>query len=101
MNSPEIAKIKQSRKRLLEYLNILYGTPLVLNTLFEAMIGIDYSYDLPIFVKDIKYLKDKGYIEFIDEKIGGGTVYLRKVISLTPKGKEIAEGTQTDPALEL
>jgi hypothetical protein len=98
---PDVVKIKLSRKRLLETLNIIYPTPLQTKTVFESISYVDSEYDFPLFKKDVAYLVQKGYLEFIDEKIGGLMAWEKKVIGLTAEGKEIAEHTQNDPALEI
>jgi len=99
--TPEAAGIIIRRKRILQYLGVMYGIPLRLGTLYNSIVYIDPDYDFPLFQKDIKYLRDKGYIEFIDEKIGGADEYRKKVVGLTPDGKEVAEGTDFDKALEI
>jgi len=98
---PEVLTIKIRRKRILEYLGIIYGTPIELGTLYNQIVYVDPTYDISLFQKDITYLKAKSYIEFIDEKIGGASEYRKKVIGLTADGKEVAEGTDTDDALEI
>jgi len=101
MAYPEAVKIKQIRKMILGNLNILYPTAMRLDSLFRTLIGIDPTYDDSLFAKDITYLQEKGYLEFVDDKIGGAGEFKKKVTKLTPEGKEIAERTQTDPALEI
>jgi len=99
---PEAVKIKIQRNRILSVLDTMYPTPLQLGTLYESgCCYIDPAYSFELFTKDISYLKDKGYVEFIDEKIGGAGEFKKKVVGLTARGKEIAEQTQTDPALEI
>jgi len=98
---PDVLKIKISRKRILSFLNTLYPTPLQLQTIYDSSMYIDPAYDFALFAKDIAYLKAKGYIEFIDEKIGGVPEFGKKVAGLTARGKEIAERTQSDAALEI
>jgi len=98
---PEVLKIKVARKRILGFLNMMYPTPLQLGTIFDSIGYLDPSYDFVLFQKDITYLRDKNWIEFIDEQIGGVSQFKKKVIGLTAEGKEIAERTQTDPALEI
>ena len=99
---PEVLKIKLARKRILSMLNIMYPTPLQLGTLYDRALGyIDPTYDFSLYQKDIMYLKAKGYIEFIDDIIGGAGEFRKKVISLTAEGKEIAERPQIDDALEI
>jgi len=99
--TPEAQSIIIRRKRILQYLSSMYPTPLQLGTLYNSIIYIDPDYDFPLFQKDIKYLSDKDYVEFIDEKIGGADEYRKKVVGLTPDGKEVAEGTDFDKALEI
>jgi hypothetical protein len=95
----DIFKIKEARRRLLFGLNVLYESPITLRSLYNSFCSINY--DKGLFAKDITYFYDKGWIEFIDDKIGGADKFMDKVIKLTAEGKEIAEGTQTDPALEI
>jgi len=99
---PEVLKIKIARKRILAFLNIMYGTPLTLHTIYDqSLCYVDPTYDFSLFKKDIIYLKEKGYIEFVDDKIGGAVEFEKKVVRLTTLGKEIAERTRTDRALEI
>jgi hypothetical protein len=98
---PEVLKIKVTRKRILTFLNMMYPTPLQLITIFESVGYLDRNYDMSLFKKDINYMFAKDWLEFVDEKIGGGLPFEKRVILLTAEGKEIAERTQTDPALEI
>ena len=98
---PEAAKIKQMRLLILSNLNRLYPTPLQIRTLYRVMCGFDENYSISLFQKDITYLKQKGYLEYIDEKIGGAKSFQDKFVGLTAEGKEIADRTQTDSALEI
>lgn len=102
MNNPvDILKIKLDRRRVLEYLNIMYPSPLQVRTLYYSIINVNPVYDLSTCKKDIAYLLSKKWIEFVDEKIGGMAEFESKVIALTAAGKEIAEGTSTDKSLEI
>ena len=101
MREIEPTKIKQMRILLLENLNRMYPTPLQMRTLFKVLIGFDENYDKSLMAKDLNYLKQKGYIEYVDEQIGGAISFESKFAGLTFKGKEIAERTQSDPALEI
>ena len=98
---PEAVKIMQMRKLILENLNRLYPTPVLVGTLYKVMCGFDEHYDFSLFQKDIVYLSQKSYIRFIDDVIGGSTSFRSKVIGLTAQGKEIADRTQRDSALEI
>jgi len=99
-NKTDIVKIKQARGRLLTNLNLFYPTPVVLESLYRTVCG-DPTYNKALFEKDITYFYQKKYIEFIDEKLGGSDDFYKKVVTLTGLGKEIAEGTRTDDALEI
>jgi len=98
---PEAVRIMQLRKLILENLNRLYPTPIQVGTLYKVMCGFDEHYDFSLFQKDLIYLNQKSYIRFVDEAIGGSSSFRSKVIGLTAEGKEIADRTQTDKALEL
>ena len=97
----EVLKIKISRKRIMTFLNIMYPTPVQLQTIYQSAMNLDPAYDFSLFRKDIAYLKAKGYIEFIDDKLGGADEFEKKVAGLTAESKEIAERTQRDAALEI
>ena len=96
----DILRIKQARGRLLTNLNLFYPSPVTLTTLYRTVCD-DPLYNKSLFCKDISYFAQKGYIEFIDERLGGSDDFYKKVCTLTARGKEIAEGTQTDEALEI
>lgn len=101
MTDPEAIKKKQMRVLILSNLNRVYPTPLQVRTLYRVMLGFDENYDISLLQKDVTYLKQKGYIEFIDDVIGGATSFGDKCLGLTAAGKEIADRTQTDDALEI
>ncbi len=94
-------KMKQVRTTILGNLNRMYPTPLQVRTLYRVMIAFDENYSLSLMEKDVTYLKQKGYVEYIDEMLGGGDSFEKKVLALTAEGKEIADRTQTDDALEI
>ena len=100
MNSEPI-KIKQARRMILQNLDMVYPSGLIVKSLYQTVCSLDEMYDFNLFGKDIAYLKDKGYIRYIDDVIGGSDSFGKKVVKLTFKGKEIAERTQSDPALEI
>jgi len=93
-------KIKQQRGLVIFNLGHFYPTPVRLDTLYRT-VCMDETYDKELFRRDIHYLKQKGYIAFVDDKIGGLDSFDARVVILTETGKEIAEGTMTDPALEI
>jgi hypothetical protein len=96
-------KIVLHRRSILTNLNLLYPTAVRLDTLYRTVCGYDPTYGKDLFAKDICYFADKRWISFLDAAIGGvgqGN-FLSRVIKLTADGKEIAEQTMSDPALEL
>ena len=101
MSNIEVMKIKQMRKRILDNLNIMYPTGMRLDSLFRTVIPFDQTYDANLFKKDMTYLKEKNYICYVDEALGGFANFMSKVAKLTVDGKEVAEGTDTDKALEF
>lgn len=101
MADVESTRIKQVRQLILANLNILCPTAVMLRTLFRGVLAVHPTYDQSLFEKDIWYLKEKAYIEYIDDIIGGAPNWIKKVVRLTASGKEIAERTATDPALEI
>lgn len=98
---PEAVRIMQLRKWVLENLNRLYPTPIQVGTLYKVMCGFDEHYDFTLFQKDIMYLRQKAYLYYVDEAIGGSESFRSRYIGLTAEGKEIADSTQTDSALEI
>jgi len=98
---PETVKMMQMRLLILNNLNRLYPTPLQVRTLYRVLCGFDENYSISLIQKDITYLKQKGYLEYIDERIGGATGFGEKCIGLTAEGKEIADRTQINGALEI
>lgn len=101
MREVEPTRIKQMRQFILSNLNRVYPTPLQVRTLFKVLTGFDEHYDKSLLAKDLSYLKQKGYIEHVDDQIGGSPTFEDKFIGLTADGKDIADRTQTDPALEI
>jgi hypothetical protein len=96
----EVIKIKQARGRLLTNLNLFYPTPVTVATLYRTVCD-DPAYNKTLLLKDLTYFHQKGYIEYVDEAVGGSDEFEKKVCRLTDTGKEVAEGTRKDPALEV
>ena len=96
----EATRIKQQRGFLLTNLNLFYPSPVQLGSLYRTLCE-DPLYNRALYKKDITYFQQKGYIEFVDDAIGGADEFDKKVVRLSAKGKEIAEQTMTDPALEI
>ena len=100
MSTPEAFIIKQARRMILEALNMTYPSGMFLDSLFRVTVGIDPTYDRSLFVKDISYLIAKGYVEYVSSPISQ-QIFSKKIASLTATGKEIADQTMTDKALEI
>jgi hypothetical protein len=100
MNDSSVVKIKQMRRQIMTHLNIFYPAGMKLDWLYRTVTPLDETYDNGLFVKDIAYLKGKGYIRFADEPLGGST-FLAHVAILTEAGKDIADRTATDPTLNI
>ncbi len=96
----DVIKIKQARGRLLTNLNLFYPSAVRLDTLYRTVCG-DPAYNKALFEKDVTYFGQKKYIEFVDDILGGADDFYHKVVTLTAEGKEVAEGTTIDPALEI
>lgn len=101
MTAAEVLIIKQQRRNLLTNLNLLYPHPMQVQTVYRTVNGYDPNYDPSNYKRDIMYFHDKGWLRFADDTLGGAVTFEEKVIILTAKGKEIAEQTMTDPALEI
>jgi hypothetical protein len=99
-NKIDVIKIKEHRQRVLLSLQLFYESYVQLNTLYRTLCD-DPTYSKSLFRRDITYFDQKGYLEFIDDKIGGMDDFMYKVCRLSEKGKEIAEGTRTDEALDI
>jgi len=97
----EVAKIKLVRRRILSFLNMMDPAPLLLGMIYDNMTYIYPTYDFTLFEKDIMYFRRKGWLDFVNEKIVGEAEFRQKAVLLTASGKEIAERTQTDTALEI
>jgi len=101
MDTPKAMMIKAARQAIMRNLEIVYPTGLQMKALFQTVCGINEMYDFNLLQRDIAYLKDKGYVKFIDDAIGGMSDLQQKVVKLTAQGLEIAQDIIDDPALEI
>jgi hypothetical protein len=101
LKSPDAIKIITIRKNILNKLDMVYPSGLSLKDIMQMNSIIDPFYDWDLFKKDIAYLKEKGYITFIDNDPNLMQLTEQKIVKLTATGKEIAEGTMIDEALEI
>lgn len=101
MSRTDELKIKQDRKRVLEYLHMLYPSSIRVGGLYQTIVYVAPAYDEALYRKDIYWLKESGYVEFVDEVIGGFKDFMAKVVKLTAKGDNIATGLEKNTALEI
>jgi hypothetical protein len=99
--SAESVAIRTARRILMQSLNSSFPAKTYVKTLWGNAIYIEPTYDKEMFVKDIFYLQKKGYLELTENVLTQGSKLFDKFILLTAEGKEIAEQTMSDPALEL
>jgi|SRR3990172_5080538 len=92
------ARIKQSRRDLLEALNAMYGIgPADFPMLCTALLHLELPSDE--YVKqDLIYLIDKGYVRWTNE--ANFQPWTKRLFALTARGKEIVDRIAKDPALE-
>jgi len=101
LKSVDAIKIIQVRTMILNKLDMVYPSGLSLKYVIK-MIGIIVPfYGWNSLKKDIYYLEEKGYITFIDNDPNLMQSTEQKIAKLTATGKEIAEGTLIDEALEI
>ena len=91
--------IKRVRQYILNGLNLIYPSAMLLGQLFRTVVANDPTYQWGQFEKDIFYLMEKNYIEFGADCFE--TPFKKKIAKLTATGKEIADDVLDDPALEI
>jgi hypothetical protein len=101
LKSSDAIKIITLRTNIMNKLDLVYPSGLSIKNIMHMNSIIDPFYDWDLFQKDIAYLKEKGYVTFIDNDPNLMKSTERKIIKLTATGKEIAEGTMIDEALEI
>ena len=96
----EVLKIKQARGRLLVNLNLFYPHAVLVRTLYRTVCD-EPSYNKALLLKDLTYFHDKGYISWCEDVLRDSPEFEERLVKLTATGKEVAEGTITDDALEI
>ena len=99
--SAESKAIRTIRHILMQCLNQSYPAKQYVRTLFENAIYIEPTYEKANFIKDIFYFQDKGYVKITENVLTKGSKLFDRFIVLTAPGKEIAEKTMTDDAMEI
>jgi hypothetical protein len=99
--SSQSIAIRTVRRILMQLLNHSYPAKQYVHTLFNNAIYIEPTYEKAMFVKDLFYLQDKGYLKVIENVMEKGSELMDRYIVLTAAGKEIAEQTMIDPAMEI
>lgn len=104
MNSAEREEVKRNKairgyiiRCLVKGFNNSALTRQVSNAMIAA--GLIYSPDIG---KYLGYLEDAGYIELTDERVTAYNAYAEDaVIRLTKAGVDLAEGTISDPGVDI
>ena len=96
MDKVNAVQIKIVRRYLLSRLDKLYPSPITCGDMFDIAVVVQRAYDKTNYRKDIYYFVDKGWVEFGTDKLCNCDNFDGKIIILTAKGKEIAEGTKSD-----
>lgn len=99
MTTAEAILIKQQRRLLLDNLNGFDPSPVECRSLYRTACS-DPRYTKAFFEKDIYYFVRKGWLEFRGGPLASDE-FSKKLVRLTARGKEIAEQTMTDEALEI
>ena len=96
MPSPDeirAAQIKQTRRGILDVLNMSYPVSLAFETIVGAFVDIEEHY----LRRDLTYLCDAGYVMWLNPL--KNAPWKGRIYKLTPRGEEIASRINTDPAL--
>jgi hypothetical protein len=99
--NPDSIRIRELRRMIMQSLNTLFPSKAYVRTLWRIVIGIEPTYDKSMFVKDVFYLQAKGYVALTKSPLAENGKVEEQFILLTASGKEIAEQTMSDPALEI
>jgi len=93
------AMIKQTRREILSTLNNMYHIgPLGFGALCSALVHLELPDDECV-KRDLIYLRDKGYVEWVNEQ-PAYVPWSKRMYKLTARGNEIAERVDKDLALE-
>ncbi len=104
MNEAERAEVKRNkavRGYIIRCLVKGFNNSALTRQVSNAMIasGLIISPDIS---KYIDYLHDAGYIEFTDDRVTAYNAYAEDaVIRLTKEGVDLAEGTISDPGVDI
>lgn len=104
MNDAERAEVKRNkavRGYIIRCLVKGFNNSALTRQISNAMIaaGLVISPDIS---KYMDYLQDAGYIEFTDERVTAYNAYAEDaVVRLTKEGVDLAEGTVTDPGVDI
>ena len=101
MGKTERVVIIQTRRNILRNLDLVYPTGLTVRFLYRTVCAVNEMYDMSLLAKDIAYLKEKGYVKYIDDVMGGMDKFEDKTVKLTARGLEIAQDVIDDEALEV
>lgn len=88
------AQIKQTRRGILDALNMVYPGHLT----FETICGVFVELEEHYIRRDLQYLCEKNYTQWVNPSRNAAWAMRR--YKLTPAGLEVADRINTDPALE-
>lgn len=100
-NNGQAEQIRTIRRIIMQRLNQSFPSRMLVSTLFKHAIYIEPTYEKRNYVKDLYYLEKKGYLEFPENILNKGAELMDRLIVLTATGKEIAEQTMVDDAMEI
>jgi hypothetical protein len=92
-------RIKQIRGQIIK--NLHRVGVMRSESLYRTVVGIDFDYNKHYFRQDIEYLKERGYVRFIDDAIGGSDDFDERYIKLTADGSDLACQINVDERIDI
>ncbi len=97
----QVSQNKSVRGYIIRSLVRGYNDTLFCKQISNSLMGSNMIIN-PDIGEYLKYLHDKGYIEFTDKKIKSINAYKNDAaVTLTAKGVDLAEGTIDDPGVDV
>lgn len=105
MSSPthRASQIKRDRRGIIATLAMIYPGAMPGEELFRIILDRNPAYERTLMVKDCYYLRERGYLEFLDSR---GRVAERMSVAdclfrLTAAGTDVGNEIARDPMLEI
>jgi hypothetical protein len=99
--SAESIAIRTQRCQILRALNECFDVKVFIKSIWRAVLINNHHAEETLFKRDLLYLEKKGYLEITEDMFCKGGPFMDRLIQLTAEGKEVAEQTMNDPALEI